>query len=101
MCRPLVLPEGLAALIVRLPVRVHVGHGIGLASILEQSGDVFVGARAVTVLVVAAVAVVGPEAVDGPGIIRAGHWVSVPELNLLDQAVWAADAACVGGRAAA
>jgi hypothetical protein len=98
---PLVLPEGLSALIIGLPVGVHVGDEIGLAGVLEEGGDVGVGTRAVAVLVIAAVAVVGPETVDGPRIIRAGDRVGIPELDLLDEAVRTADAAGVRRRAAA
>lgn len=100
MSRPLVLPKGLIALIIGQPVILHEAQSVILASVLEEGSDVLVGTRAVTVLTVGAVAVVGPEAVDSPRIIRTGHWVGIPKLNLLDQAVWAADTASVGGGAA-
>lgn len=99
--RPLVFPEGLGALVVGLPVFLHEAQGVGLTGILEESGDVLVVPRAVAVLIVAAVAIVGPEAVDSPGIVGASHWVRIPELDLLDQAVRAADAAGICRRTAA
>ena len=98
---PLVLPEGLVALVVGLPVSLHEAQGGVLAGVLEESGDVLVVTRGVAVLLVGPVAVVGPETMDRPRIIGAGHGVGIPELDLLDQAVRAADAAGVGGRATA
>lgn len=84
MGRPLMLPERLGASTIRLPVILHEIYGIGLTSILEEGGDIFVGSRAVTVLLVAAITVVGPQAMDSPGVIGASHWVGIPKLDLLD-----------------
>lgn len=99
MGRPLVVPESLIALIVRLPVILHERQSLGLAGISEERGDVGVCARLVAVLAVGAVAVVGPQAVDAPRIGKASDGVSVPKLDLLDETAGGVDAAGVGGRA--
>jgi hypothetical protein len=67
-----VLPKVLVALVVALHVLAHVGDEAALAVVLQQGGDVGVGAGRVAALRVGAVAVVGPEAVDGPRVC--GAW---------------------------
>lgn len=57
---PLVLPEFFVALIVALPVSVHVLEQLGAALCFEDFRDVGVRARGVAVRLVGAVAVVGP-----------------------------------------
>jgi hypothetical protein len=68
-----VLPESLVALVVALHVLGQVRDEIALAVVLQEGGDVGVGAGGVAALRVGAVAVVGPEAVDGPRV--GGAWI--------------------------
>ena len=55
------LPECLGGLVVALPVGIHVVEQLGLAGVLDQSGDIFVIARGVAVLLIGAVAFIGPK----------------------------------------
>lgn len=79
---PFVIPEAFVVALVVFPVGVHVAEEGGLAGGGQDGGDVCVGAIRVAVGVVGAVAVVGPEPVDGPGVGGAGGGVVVPELCL-------------------
>ena len=92
---PLVLPEALVVALVVLPVGVHVGEQVRGPCGGDDGGDVGVGARGVAVGVVGAVAVVGPQAVDGPGVGGACGWGVVPELGLEQLAAGGVEAACV------
>ena len=65
---PFVLPEGLVITLVILPVSVHVVQGVISTEGLQNVSDVGVSPAAVTLSWVAAIAVVGPEAVNGPGV---------------------------------
>lgn len=67
---PLVLPETLVIALVILPVGVHVSEQVRLAERVQDSSDVCVFARRITVGIVGAVATIRPEAVDGPRISR-------------------------------
>lgn len=82
---PLVVPKRLVALIIAQPISLHVVQRRRRACGFQDLRDVRVGAGGVAVFGVRAVAVVGPEAVDRPGIGGAGHWVGVPELHLLEE----------------
>jgi hypothetical protein len=90
---PLVLPEGLVVAFVVFPVLLHDFQGLVGAGGLQDFGDVGVGAARVAVGFVGAVAVVGPEAVEGPGIIWAGWGVGVPELRLEESSSGGVEAA--------
>lgn len=92
---PLVLPEALVVALVVLPVGVHVREEVGGSRGGNDGGDVGVGARGVAVGVVGAVAVVGPQAMDGPGVGGACGWGVVPELGLEQLAAGGVEAACV------
>lgn len=72
---PLVLPELLVRLVVAVPVRLHVVQELRGAVLLDQRGEVVVLTARVAILVVGAVAVVGPQPVDTPRIRRT--WGSV------------------------
>lgn len=65
---PLVLPEFLIGLVVAVPVRVHVVQELRRAVLLDKRGDIIVVTARVAVLRVGAIAVVGPQAVDTPGV---------------------------------
>ena len=65
---PLVLPELLVVALVVLPVLVHVVERVAGVVGLEDLGDVGVSAIRVTLRRVGAVAVVGPETVNGPRV---------------------------------
>lgn len=67
---PLVLPESLVIALVILPVGVHVCEQVRLAERVQDSSDVGVCARCITVGIVGAVAMIWPQAVDGPRIDR-------------------------------
>lgn len=82
MLAPLVLPEGFVVAGDVFPVGGHVGEEVGAAVRLQDLRDVGVLPRFVAVLVVRAVAVVRPEAVDGPVVGGTGCRVRVPELGL-------------------
>ena len=82
MLAPFVLPEGLIVALVVFPVCVHVAEEIGCAGCYKDGGDIRVGTCGVAIGVVGAVAVVGPEAVDCPGVAGTGGWIVVPELGL-------------------
>ena len=82
MLAPLVLPEGFVVAAFVFPIGVHVAEEVGLTGGVEDGGDVGVCAGGIAVGVVGAVAVVGPETVDGPGVGGAGGRGGVPELGL-------------------
>jgi hypothetical protein len=90
---PLVLPEGLVVALVVLPVLLHDFKSFIRAGGLQDFGDVGVGAARVAVGFVGAVAVVGPQAVEGPAVVRAGWRVCVPELGLEEGAAGGVEAA--------
>ena len=90
---PLVLPEGLVVALVVLPVLLHDLEGLVGAGGLQDLGDVGVGAARVAVGFVGAVAVVRPQAVQGPGVVWAGWRVCVPELGLQEGAAGGVEAA--------
>ena len=83
MFTPLVLPETLGCTTIGGPVCVHVIEQGALAGCGEDGGDVGVGAIGIAIGIVGAVAVVGPEAMDCPGVNGTGGWVGIPELSLL------------------
>lgn len=100
--RPLVLPEVLGALAVALPVVLHIRDERRFAIVLENGRYAGIGPGRVTVLVVGPVAVIGPQAVDRPGVAGPGDGVRVPELRLQKLAAGLVDAARAdGGRAGA
>lgn len=93
---PLVLPEGLAGAVVRQPVRLHVREQVVVAERLQDRGDVGVGAAAVARRVVRTVAVVRPQPVDRPAVVRSDRGVRVPELRLQERTPRVVEAAQVG-----
>jgi hypothetical protein len=90
---PLVLPEGLVVALVILPVLLHDFKSFIGAGGLQDVGDVGVGAARVAVGFVGAVTVVGPQAVQSPGVVWAGWGVCVPELCLEEGAAGGVEAA--------
>jgi len=80
---------------VRCPVCVHVIKQVLSTKALQDLGDVGVFAGRIAVLLVGSVAVVRPETVDRPAVVRASGRVGVPELRLQDQATWRLETACV------
>lgn len=70
---PFVLPKGLVVALVVLPEPPHVGQGVGGAVARQDVLDSRVGAAAVALGGIRAVTVVGPEAVDRPGVCTAAR----------------------------
>lgn len=97
----LVLPETLVVALVILPVRVHVRQHVGLACRLENLGNVGVLPRRVAELLVRAITVIGPQAVQRPRSVGAGRSGSrVPELREEEMTTRRVGAACVLSRGA-
>jgi len=66
MFLPFVIPEALVVAVDVLPVCVHIAEHIRCACSSEDGGDIGVGSAGVAVGVIGAVAVVRPQAMDGP-----------------------------------
>ena len=64
----LVLPERLVIAVLADPVLIHVGHGLFAEELGYEVLDVGVLAGLIAELRICAVAVVGPETVNGPGV---------------------------------
>jgi hypothetical protein len=78
-----VFPQPGVVAVTGFPVSVDVVQQIGLTGGRQRRLCTRVGARRVAVGFIGAVAVVGPEAVDCPGIVGAGGGGTVPELHAI------------------
>ena len=81
MLVPLVRPKRLVVIRVALPVRVHEFDELRLPLPGEDLADVGVLAARIAVLLVRPVAVVRPQAMDRPRVVRADVGLRVPELR--------------------
>lgn len=90
------LPKRFSRFTVRNPIRLHVIQSARIPRSSQYLSNVLERARRVAILFVGAIAVVGPEAMNGPAVRRASHRVGVPELDLLDEATGGFVAAGVG-----
>ena len=102
MLAPFVLPEGFVVAALAFPVDVHVREEVVGAVVLQDLSDVCVLAGLVAVLIVGAIAAIGPgvcegltvwtcqsvggqcfpQAVDCPMVCRSSSGIGVPELRL-------------------
>ena len=76
------LPEAFVVALIVFPVCIHIGKEVGSTGGGKNGGDVGIGAIWIAVGIVCAVTMIGPKAVDCPGVGGAGRGVVVPELGL-------------------
>lgn len=93
MFAPLVLPEALVVPVDVFPVCVHVAQEARLPRRLQDLRDVCIGPCGVAVGVKRPIAVVRPEAVDGPVVRGTRRRRGIPELGLQQLAAGRIEAA--------
>lgn len=96
MLTPLMAPKALIITIDINPIRIHICQQVRLPKALQDRSDVGVCPRSITRTVERPIAVIGPEAVDGPVVGGASRRTGVPELRLEQLATRRVETAEVG-----
>lgn len=97
MLPKLMLPKTLIITLIILPIRLHIRQQVIASLALQNRRDVFVFPGSIAVLLVRAVAVIGPKTMDRPRISRTSRRVVVPELRLEECTTRSVEAARIGG----
>jgi len=94
---PLVLPQFLIGTIVGVvfPEGIHEAEGRAGALGRKQTGNARIRARGVAVLLEGQVALIGPQAMNGPAVARPSGGAGVPELGLEQETPWRLETAGV------
>lgn len=84
MSSPFMLPQLLVRTVIRIvfPERIHKVESRSSALSSKERRDASIVSRRITIFLEGGVAVIGPEAVNGPAIGRTIRRVCVPELRL-------------------
>ena len=90
MFAPFVLPEGLISSSIVFPVGIHVVEKVGGAGGGDDGTDIGVSTAGITVGIESAIAVIRPQAMDGPRVSWTFSRTGVPELCLQNKlsAMW-------------